>query len=535
MQNFDQLGIEIVTNPEIVVGLVGPIGVQLEPVQQSVIDELNSLGYDCEFIKVTELMQEQDIGEEKVSTDSFSDYYRGLIRYADQFRRRCNSHSALAALAIAEIRNRRLKNHRQSNENANPNNSKLRDIPVLGTAYIVRQFKLPQEIELLRRTYGRKFVQISVFLDQEERKKCLVKSIQGFNSARVSKTEAERQALELMEIDSNEKEEEYGQRISNVFHLGDVFIRGNRKENIEKTTKRFFQAFFGSNAISPSKMEYGMYTAASAALRSIDLSRQVGAAIFSEEGDVKTLGCNEVPKAFGGTYWEDHDGGPHRDFEEGLDANHSRKVEILHDFLTRLKKIGLINDKKMSDEQIGEKVKDLLKNSQIQDSQLMDIIEFGRMVHAEMNAITDAARLGKSIKNTTLFCTTFPCHMCAKHIVAAGIKRVVFLEPYPKSYAEELHFDSITFNPSEADDKVYFEPFIGISPRRYRDIFEKKKRKNKDGKILQWTGDPTGSKPAPRIEDRSSSYIENEIPAMQAGGLGLIADRDKLKQSDVRT
>jgi len=294
-----------------------------------------------------------------------------------------------------------------------------------------------------------------------------VKSIQKFNSARISKAKAEQQAIELMEIDSNEESEKYGQRISDVFYLGDVFIRGNHRESIEKTTKRFFEAFFGSNEISPSKMEYGMYAAAGAALRSIDLSRQVGAAIFSDEGEILALGCNEVPKAFGGSYWEDHVGGPHRDFEEGLDANQNRKIEILHDFLTRLKKIGLIGSGDMSSEQVGQQVKKLLGHNQIQESQLMDIIEFGRMVHAEMSAITDAARLGTSIQNTTLFCTTFPCHVCAKHIVASGVKRVVFLEPYPKSYAEELHSDSITFNPAEANNKVYFEPFIGISPRRY--------------------------------------------------------------------
>jgi hypothetical protein len=47
---------------------------------------------------------------------------------------------------------------------------------------------------------------------------------------------------------------------------------------------------------------------------------------------------------------------------------------------------------------------------------------------------------------------------------------VVFLEPYPKSYAKKLHDDSITFDPKEKS-KVLFQPFIGVSPRRYRDIF----------------------------------------------------------------
>jgi deoxycytidylate deaminase len=143
----------------------------------------------------------------------------------------------------------------------------------------------------------------------------------------------------------------------------------------------------------------------------------------------------------------------------------------------------------------------------------MDILEFGRMIHAEMSAISDAARLGRSTLCGILFSTAFPCHICAKHIVASGIKRVVFLEPYPKSYAEELHSDSITFHRSDADKRVIFEPFIGISPRRYQDIFEKKnKRKDADGKALRWYE----FSPKPRVEDKTPGYAENEESSIAA-------------------
>jgi hypothetical protein len=92
--------------------------------------------------------------------------------------------------------------------------------------------------------------------------------------------------------------------------------------------------------------------------------------------------------------------------------------------------------------------------------------------------------------------------------VAAGIERVVFLEPYPKSYAKKLHDDSITFDPKDKN-KVVFQAFMGISPRRYRDIFEKRKRKDNSDVVKEWYE----GKAVPRIEDRSSVYIENEGPA----------------------
>jgi cytidine deaminase len=142
----------------------------------------------------------------------------------------------------------------------------------------------------------------------------------------------------------------------------------------------------------------------------------------------------------------------------------------------------------------------------VAQSRLMDIIEFGRIIHAEMSAITDSARKGVSVEDGTLFCTTFPCHLCAKHIVAAGIKRVVFLEPYPKSYASELHKDSIAVEFEEATGKVSFEPFIGVSPFRYRDLFEKGKRKHKGGSAQRWNKDTR----RPMIEIYFPSYFEAE-------------------------
>src|SRR3974377_740241 len=58
-------------------------------------------------------------------------------------------------------------------------------------------------------------------------------------------------------------------------------------------------------------------------------------------------------------------------------------------------------------------------------SEFLNLIEFSRAVHAEMEAIISVARTGKAgLMGGTIFSTTFPCHNCARHIVAAGIKRV---------------------------------------------------------------------------------------------------------------
>lgn len=59
-------------------------------------------------------------------------------------------------------------------------------------------------------------------------------------------------------------------------------------------------------------------------------------------------------------------------------------------------------------------------------------------VHAEQNAIIQAARLGVSIDGATLYCTHQPCSGCAKMIVNAGIKRVVYREGYPDPFTLEI-------------------------------------------------------------------------------------------------
>ena len=58
--------------------------------------------------------------------------------------------------------------------------------------------------------------------------------------------------------------------------------------------------------------------------------------------------------------------------------------------------------------------------------------------HAEQNAILQAAKLGSSIEGATLYCTHQPCVICAKMIVNAGIRRVVYEEGYPDAFAIEI-------------------------------------------------------------------------------------------------
>ena len=59
-------------------------------------------------------------------------------------------------------------------------------------------------------------------------------------------------------------------------------------------------------------------------------------------------------------------------------------------------------------------------------------------IHAEQNAIIQAAKLGISIEGATLYCTHQPCVICAKMIVNSGITRVVYKHGYPDEFAVQM-------------------------------------------------------------------------------------------------
>ena len=271
-----------------------------------------------------------------------------------------------------------------------------------------------------------------------------------------------------------------------------------------------------------------MCLAKTASWRSSDLSRQVGAAIFTGSAEIISLGSNEVPKAGGGTYWPDSRTDA-RDFKIGFDPNELSKNEIFSDLIKRLFDDNLLSDDLMSLGDVSKIVASLFdskRKENYKESRVMDIIEFGRIIHAEMSAICDAARNGTAVRGSTMYVTTFPCHICAKHIVASGIERVVYLEPYPKSYTSQLHSDSIQIDVNSDETKVHFEAFLGVSPYRYRDLFEKGKRKNKEGTAIKWKTEPR----RPIVDHVTPFYLESEKAVVSL--LGLVIAKSQEGESD---
>ena len=483
------MSVSQISRPELVFGLVGPVGVNLDMICEVLSAELIRQNYYSNLIHVTKIMRDvpSDI---VIEPEPYLESIVSRIRYADDLCEQLGRPDALAAITITAIQSERQRlNREQAAAQGKELKDKESEAPLQGHAFIVRQFKRPNEIQLMRRVYGKLFFQISAYSSPNERESLLRSKIKESNFGTIEEADAKCQAIKLMAIDYSESENDFGQKIRETFPLADVFVDGVNRKNCEYMIRRFIDLIFGDNSITPDHDEYGMYMARSASLRSGDLSRQVGAAIFRRTGEVVSLGCNEVPKYPGGTYWCNNSPDA-RDFALGGDQNEKIKKEILYELIEILVERKGLADNLIKLGTPKEIMGSLLSDRKggIKDSKLMDILEFGRVIHAEMSAISDAARLGLPTAQATLYCTAFPCHICAKHIVAAGLDKVVFLEPYPKSYAKELHSDSIEIEGTGdgAISKVKFIPFMGISPFRYRDFFEKGKRKDGDGKAIRW-------------------------------------------------
>ncbi|MFN4149316.1 MAG: anti-phage dCTP deaminase [Candidatus Sericytochromatia bacterium] len=471
---------------ELVIGLIGAIGTDYNHVANIIKNQLKRFNYSTHEIKIT-----KDILSNIFTFDEskFGNEYErkmALMNFGNRARKESGDNSILALGIADNIKNIRVEIHKSEEDTYEPR-------PLEKHAFIVNSIKHPDEVHRLRQIYSNGFYLIGIHSNEASRTKSLEQS--GLSKEQIN---------EITIRDSNEGTD-FGQKTQSAFQLSDFFIYFENDARLKAEISRILDLVFSKPHITPTFDEYAMFMAFSASLRSADLSRQVGAVIANNKEIIST-GANDCPKFNGGLYWpyysdkeneivDEKDG---RDYTLGYDSNKKRINEIFDEIIKNIPE-DLVNRQSIIDN--------------IKKTSLRDIIEFGRPVHAEMEAILTCSRNNQSTRNTDLFCTTFPCHNCAKHIIASGIKRVVYVEPYPKSLALSLHNDSITTDRNNMTSKVIFEPFSGVGPRKFFDLFSMSlgsgipvDRKDKDGNIIEWDSNSAFV----RLPLNPTSYIERE-------------------------
>lgn len=509
-------------SPELVIAFAGAIGCGIQSAIETTVEQLEERNYTVVRVKLSAFLQEA-LTEGVIPTFSCPDgssaryvRYRRLQQAGKELRKRTGNPAILAEYAIQQI----LVDRNGRYEASGGSLDILGPVLPARIAYIVDQVKRPEEVALLRAVYRNIFYLAGITRIKERR-------VEELEQEQVRADEVHG----LIEIDRHEDGDD-GQQLDKTLHLADYFVRNDAKTVQDKRLKisRFLKLVHGDKSVTPTDSEHGMYAAYSAGLRSACLSRQVGASIATKTGEVISTGCNDVPKAGGGLYTTSFAGVDmrciHRDGQQCSNDLHKQQLrdDIGNQIEQTLKTICRGGEPIV----LSTIERSSLLDSIYKNTGIRDLIEFSRSVHAEMDAIVALVRTGSGgIAGSTLYTTTFPCHNCARHIVAAGITKVYYIEPYEKSLAKDLHSDSIAFEVEESTaatpNRVEFLHFEGVAPRQFNNLFRAESRKNATGKFIAISS-RTAEKRLPEYID---AYQDFETKAVQH----LDSEMNRLRQN----
>jgi deoxycytidylate deaminase len=456
---------------ELIFAICAPIGSSREIVISQIKKILEEdYKYEVQVLKLSKYIEQYKVmssSAELGKTLAYTSLMNKIVG-GDELRKEYGF-SVLAEIAINDIH---ISRH---SENGVLVRKSIEDLKSRRKCFIIDSLKNKEELDLLREVYKDIFYFFSIFSPYQERKLNLSKK--GLSPDEI---------IGIIETDNFENNS-HGQNVKDTFISGDFFVRISKENEHLLADKigRYLSIIFENNISTPFPHEIAMYEAQSAAGNSACLSRQVGAAITNERGEIISRGWNDVPK-FGGNLYKEGDNKDSRCKHAGYCRNDRTKDIVTDDILALISADDFLKTKLFNngepDEKVHEKIKKIIRKS----SRVKDLIEFSRSVHAEMHAIIVGSQLaGGKMIGGKLFCTTYPCHNCARHIIVAGIREIFYIEPYSKSLCLSLHEDAITED-EDAEDKVKLLLYDGVAPRRYMEFFlMRAARKDDTGKMIQ--------------------------------------------------
>lgn len=227
----------------------------------------------------------------------------------------------------------------------------------------------------------------------------------------------------------------------------EIHIINNRYEDFETDTDRYefltmeeqwmkySSLILHPGLITPSAEERCMVVAYTAKFNSACLSRQVGAVITNQYHSIRTIGWNDVP------YGQVPCGlRPLKAIGDGSECNHCVYSEFERSSLSTYHDGGnfkghVANDYPMIEKQEGSLdglsfpycFKTLHNRYEGEANQV-----FTRSLHAEENAILQMAKYGgQPLMNGVIYVTASPCELCAKKLYQIGVRKIVYIDPYP--------------------------------------------------------------------------------------------------------
>lgn len=220
------------------------------------------------------------------------------------------------------------------------------------------------------------------------------------------------------------------QNIQRCIELSDIHLNNPDRaqfNNNELSSQLFWyiSLILHPGLVTPTSIERGMQLAFSAKLNSGCISRQVGAIVTDKNYSIKAVGWNSTPEGQTPCLL--------RNAEELLDGGEEDVYSIYERTDVKFQNVMKctfnteINSSHLKGRKVSYCFKDIQNKIDGEKNQVHT-----RSLHAEENAFLQIAKYGgEAIQNGFLFTTASPCELCSKKAYQLGIKKVIYIDPYP--------------------------------------------------------------------------------------------------------
>lgn len=260
----------------------------------------------------------------------------------------------------------------------------------------------------------------------------------------------------------------YKQDIQTCIQLADIYLHnpndpitsGDAIKTLKQDLLRYIALILHPGLITPTPEERGMQIAYTAKYNSGCISRQVGAVVTDSSFSLKSIGWNNTAEGQTPCLLRSVDDLLQNSDNESF--SEYEKSEKYRDLVRKTFSPNSINRSTMTGRNLSFCFKD---GQNCMDNNKNQV--HTRSLHAEENAMLQIAKYGgEGLKDGYLFTTASPCELCSKKAYQLGIKRIIYIDPYPGiSDKQILKSGDIRHQP---ETKL----FVGAVGRAYHQLFE---------------------------------------------------------------
>lgn len=277
---------------ELFFAIVAPVGAGASKVAEQLCNIYNGQGKQAKIFKASDIIRDWALANGKITVKEQEDLTKKTLDNKTRLQNFGDEMRKVSSTAISIEFIKKVKEVRSEN------------IQV----FILDSIKNPEEVNVLKTLYGSAFTLIGVVCDDKIRQERIQEKY--LSGAEKKDDVSQKKISDFIDRDSKDTTYSYGQQVIKCFYESDFFVNNTQNKDNEESSDitesldRLVKITEHSSIERPTVYEYAMYHAYAAKLQSACLSRQVGASLVNDKGDVIATGTNEVPSPGGGVYGE---------------------------------------------------------------------------------------------------------------------------------------------------------------------------------------------------------------------------------------